>query len=191
MKVGYARVSSRGQSLELQLDKLRAAGCEKIFEEKRSGGKGTKRLELAAMLDYVREGDTLVITRLDRLARSLADLCSIIATLKTKGGDFTVLDQAIDTTTPTGRLTFHILGAIAEFEREIIAERRDEGIEDALKKGVKFGRRPSLTEDDKKRLRVDHGTGVDWRELVTRYSVSKATVFRIISEKPLSNDQTP
>lgn len=183
MKIGYARVSSRGQSLELQLDKLRAVGCEKIFEEKRSGGKASNRPELIAMLDYVREGDTLIITRLDRLARSLADLCNITATLKRKGADFAVIDQEIDTTTPTGRLIFHVLGAIAEFDREIIAERRDEGIEDAQKKGVKFGRRPSLSDDEKARLQEDHKAGIGWRELAERYGVSKATVFRTISTK--------
>jgi DNA invertase Pin-like site-specific DNA recombinase len=181
MKVGYARVSSRGQSLELQLDKLRAIGCEKIFEEKRSGGKGTSRPELQNALEYVREGDSLYVTKLDRLARSMGDLHTIAATLSRKGVDFVVLDQAIDTTTPTGRLTFHLLGAIAEFERDLIAERRDEGIEEALKKGVKFGRRPSLTDDEKTRLREDHQAGIGWRELTERYGVSKATVFRTIA----------
>lgn len=180
MKIGYARVSSRGQSLELQLGKLRAAGCEKIFEEKRSGGKGTSRPELQNALEYVREGDSLYVTKLDRLARSMGDLHAIAATLSRKGVDFIVIDQAIDTTTATGRLTFHLLGAIAEFERDLITERRDEGIEEALKNGVKFGRRPSLSDEDKTRLREDHQSGIGWRELSERYGVSKATVFRVI-----------
>lgn len=180
MKVGYARVSSRGQSLELQLDKLRAVGCEKIFEEKRSGGKGTSRPELQSALEYVREGDSLYVTKLDRLARSLGDLNTISSTLSRKGVDLVVLDQAIDTTTPTGRLTFHLLGAIAEFERDLIAERRDEGIEEAKKNGVQFGRRPSLTDDEKARLRADHKAGIGWRELCERYGVSKASVYRTI-----------
>lgn len=182
MRIGYARVSSRGQSLELQLDKLRAVGCEKIFEEKRSGGKGTSRPELQSALEYVREGDSLFVTKLDRLARSMGDLHTIAATLSRKGVDFVVLDQAIDTTTPTGRLTFHVLGAIAEFERDLIADRRDEGIEEALKNGVKFGRRPSLSDDEKSRLQEDHKAGIGWRELAERYGVSKATIFRAIKE---------
>lgn len=187
MKIGYARVSSRGQSLELQLDKLRAAGCEKIFEEKRSGGKGTARPELAQALEFVREGDTLHVTKLDRLARSLSDLNTITGKLSHKEVGFVVLDQAIDTTTPTGRLTFHLLGAIAEFERDLIAERRDEGIAQAKGRGVKFGRRPSLTEDDKTRLRAEHQTGEDWRTLCERYRVSKATFFRVLSENAKSS----
>jgi DNA invertase Pin-like site-specific DNA recombinase len=180
MKIGYARVSSRGQSLELQLDKLRAVGCEKIFEEKRSGGKGTSRPELALALEFVREGDSLHVTKLDRLARSLADLNSITSRLVQKGVGFVVLDQAIDTTTPTGRLTFHLLGAIAEFERDLIAERRDEGIANAKGRGVQFGRRPSLSKEEKARLQDDHKAGIGWRELSGRYGVSKATVFRAI-----------
>ncbi|CAG0906642.1 unnamed protein product [Darwinula stevensoni] len=181
MKIGYARVSSRGQSLELQREKLLAAGCEKIYEEKRSGGKASNRPELAAMLDYVREGDTLAISRLDRLARSLADLCNIIEALKKKGADFIVLDQSIDTTSPTGRLTFHILGAIAEFDREIIAERRDEGIEDAQKKGVKFGRPPNLSEKQIGELREAHRAGESRQSLMERFGISKASYYRLTS----------
>jgi DNA invertase Pin-like site-specific DNA recombinase len=181
MKVGYARVSSRGQSLELQHSRLQAAGCDKIFEEKRSGGKGTDRPALADTLEFVREGDTLVITKLDRLARSVTDLASIADTLARKGVGFVVLDQPIDTTTPTGRLIYNVLGAIAEFERELIAERRMDGIEDARKKGVKFGRKPKLTDADKTAIRTAHQGGAHWRDLMATYGVGKSHLYRIIA----------
>jgi DNA invertase Pin-like site-specific DNA recombinase len=180
MKVGYARVSSRGQSLEVQIEKLRAAGCEKVFEEKRSGGKGTARPELAQALEYVREGDALIVTKLDRLARSLSDLSTITGTLSRKEVGFVVLDQAIDTTTPTGRLTFHLLGAIAEFERDLIAERRDEGIALAKNRGVKFGRKPKLTEKEKEALREAHRAGGTPAALMQRFGISKASFYRSI-----------
>lgn len=182
MKIGYARVSSRGQSLELQHSRLQAAGCDKIFEEKRSGGKGTERPALVSTLEFVREGDTLVITKLDRLARSVIDLASIADTLARKGVGFVVLDQPIDTTTSTGRLIYNVLGAIAEFERELIVERRMDGIEDARKKGVKFGRKPKLTEEDKTKIREAHQGGTHWRELMATYGVGKSHLYRVIGE---------
>ena len=114
MKVGYARVSSQGQSLDTQIEKLEAFGCEKVFQEKRSGASRSKREAVNAALEYCREGDVLVITKLDRLARSMFDLQGIVQELERKKVDFVVLDQKIDTTTPTGRLTFHLLGAVAE-----------------------------------------------------------------------------
>jgi DNA invertase Pin-like site-specific DNA recombinase len=169
MKVGYARVSSRGQSLEVQIEKLRAAGCEKVFEE------------LAQALEYVREGDALIVTKLDRLARSLSDLSTITGTLSRKEVGFVVLDQAIDTTTPTGRLTFHLLGAIAEFERDLIAERRDEGIALAKNRGVKFGRKPKLSEKEKEDLREAHRAGGTPAALMEKFGISKASFYRAVS----------
>ena len=118
--VGYARVSSVGQSLDVQLDKLRH--CDKIFQEKKSGASG-KRPRLQACLEYVREGDTFVVSRLDRLARSTLHLCQIADGLDRKGVNLQVLDQNIDTGDATGRLLFNMLGAIAQFETEIRAER--------------------------------------------------------------------
>src|SRR5579884_3709400 len=140
--VGYARVSSVGQSLEVQLDKLRS--CDKTYQEKQSGS-SSKRPRLEACLEYVREGDTLVVSRLDRLARSTLHLCQIAAELQRKGVDLQVLDQQIDTTTSTGRLLFHMLGAIAQFETEIRAERQRDGIQQAKARGVPLGRRKTLT----------------------------------------------
>lgn len=119
--------------------KLKAAGCDKIFEEKKSGASRRERAALAQALTFVREGDQLVITRLDRLARSVLDLSQITAEIAAKKVDLIVLDQAIDTCSPTGRLLFHMLGAIGEFERDLIRERAADGIARAKAAGVKFG----------------------------------------------------
>ena len=150
--IGYARVSSVGQSLDVQLEKLAQAGCEKVFEEKRSGT-SDKRPRLQACLEYVREGDTLVVTRLDRLARSTLHLCQIAAELEKKGVALQVLDQSIDTNDATGRLLFNMLGAIAQFETEIRAERQMEGILKAKANGVQFGRKKKLTAREVQELR--------------------------------------
>ena len=181
MKIGYARVSSRGQSLDVQTSKLRDAGCEKIFEETRSGGKGTSRPVLQQALEFARDGDVLYVTKLDRLARSLSDLNTITGLLSKKKADFVVLDQAIDTTTPTGRLTFSLLGAIAEFERDLIAERRDEGIAQAKGRGVQFGRPPRLSEIEIEQLRAGHRAGESRALLMQRFKISKASFYRFCS----------
>jgi DNA invertase Pin-like site-specific DNA recombinase len=180
MKVGYARVSSLGQSLDTQNEKLLAFGCEKIFQEKRSGATRDKREAVNAALEFCREGDVLVITKLDRLARSMFDLQEITKTLNRKGVDFIVLDQSIDTTTPAGRLTFHLLGAVAEFERDLIAERRNEGIEKAKAKGVKFGRREKLSDAQVQELRTANSAGEPRQELMKRFGISKSTFYRLL-----------
>jgi DNA invertase Pin-like site-specific DNA recombinase len=135
-RVGYARVSSVGQSLEVQLDKLKH--CDKIYQEKKSGASG-KRPRLEACLEYIREGDTLVVTRLDRLARSTLHLCQIAADLERKQVNLQVLDQNINTNSATGRLLFNILGAIAQFETEIRAERQMDGIQKANQRPACIG----------------------------------------------------
>src|SRR5207249_3144958 len=140
-RVGYARVSSVGQSLEVQLDKLKH--CDKIYQEKKSGA-SSKRPRLKACLEYIREGDTLVVTRLDRLARSTLHLCQIAAELARKQVHLQVLDQQINTRDATGRLVFHMLGAIAQFETELRAERQREGIRRAKERGVQCGRTKHL-----------------------------------------------
>jgi DNA invertase Pin-like site-specific DNA recombinase len=126
--VGYARVSSTGQSLEVQEEALRAAGCEKVFAEKRTGTTQEGREELRRALEYVREGDTFVVSRIDRLARSVSDLSEIVAVLTTKGVSFRALQQGeFDTTAATGRLFLTMLGAFAEFETSLRRERSDGG----------------------------------------------------------------
>jgi DNA invertase Pin-like site-specific DNA recombinase len=143
-QVGYARVSSTGQSLAVQLDKLQH--CNKVFSEKKSATSTNGRTALQECLNYLREGDQLVITRLDRLARSVMDLTHITQDLEQRKIDLVVIDQHIDTSTPTGRLMFNMLGAIAEFETALRKERQADGIAKALEKGVKFGAKAKLTE---------------------------------------------
>ena len=159
-----------GQSLEVQLAKL--ASCDKAYQEKRSGASGT-RPSLAACLEYVREGDTLVVTRLDRLARSTLHLCQIAAELERKGVDLQVLDQQIDTHTSTGRLLFHMLGAIAQFETEIRAERQRDGIAHAKERGVPFGRRKKLTPQRIAELHARRQEGLPIRTLMATSAFPK------------------
>lgn len=180
--IGYARVSSVGQSLDVQLDKLHH--CDKIYEEKKSGAAG-RRPRLEACLEYVREGDTLVVTRLDRLARSTLHLCQIAEELKRKGVNLQVLDQNIDTGDATGRLLFNMLGAIAQFETEIRAERQLDGIHKAKANGVRFGRQKSLTKAQIDELHQRRKQGALIKTLMKDYGLSKASVYRYL------NDATP
>ncbi|HNG93890.1 MAG TPA: recombinase family protein [Acidobacteriota bacterium] len=176
-RVGYARVSSVGQSLAVQLEKL--ASCDKIFQEKQSATSG-KRLRLEACLEYVREGDTLVVTRLDRLARSTLHLCQIAAQLERKQVILQVLDQNLDTGDATGRLLFNMLGAIAQFETEIRAERQMDGIRKAQQQGVQFGRQKTLTPAQIIELRTKRKQGVLIKRLMQEYHLSKATIYRYL-----------
>jgi DNA invertase Pin-like site-specific DNA recombinase len=155
--VGYARVSSTGQDLGVQLEKLEAAGCEKVFKEKRSGV-DPGRPELKRCLEYVRDGDTLLVAKIDRLARSTADLYRIISQLSEKGVSFKVVDDpTIDTTSRTGKLVMGILALIAESENDIRRERQMDGIAQARDRGVKFGRKPILVPETIKRVRCSGG----------------------------------
>ena len=178
-RIGYARVSTVGQSLDAQLEKLQKAGCDRIFQEKITGKKGD-RPELARALDYIREGDTFTVTRLDRLARSMYDLTQSVELIQKKKVTFIVLDQDIDTGSPTGRLIFHIMGTIAEFERELIKERTQEGRERAKLAGVKFGAKENLDEEQKKALAEDCAQGeLSKKEIGKKYGISRASVYRI------------
>ncbi len=175
--VGYARVSSVGQSLEVQLDKLKH--CDKLYREKQSATQH-KRPQLQACLEYVREGDTLVVTRLDRVARSTLHLCQIAAELERKQVNLQVLDQSIDTGDATGRLLFNMLGAIAQFETEIRAERQRDGIQKAKERGVRFGRRKSLTKQQIAELQQRREQGELIKTLMKDYDLSKASVYRYL-----------
>ena len=175
--VGYARVSSVGQSLDVQLDKLRH--CDKIFREKWSGS-SNKRPRLKACLEYVREGDTLVVTRLDRLARSTLHLCQLAEQLERKQVNLQVLDQNIHTGDATGRLLFNMLGAIAQFETEIRAERQMDGIQKAKARGVRLGRSKNLTEEQCLELRQRRAEGALIKTLMKDYQLSKASVYRYL-----------
>lgn len=177
--IGYARVSSVGQTLDVQLDKLKH--CDKVFQEKKSGTSG-KRPRLEACLEYVREGDVLVVTRLDRLARSTLHLCQIAADLERKQVHLQVLDQNIDTGDATGRLLFNMLGAIGQFETEIRAERQMDGIRKAKERGVKFGKRKKLSPEQIAELYRKREQGVLIKTLMNEYDISKASVYRYLSE---------
>ena len=175
--IGYARVSSIGQSLDVQLDKLEH--CDKIFQEKKSGA-SDKRSRLKACLEYVRAGDVLVITRLDRLARSTLHLCQIAETLTQKDVDLQVLDQSINTADATGRLLFNMLGAIGQFETEIRAERQMEGIQKAKQRGVAFGRQKKLSDTEVLQMKEQRGQGTLIKDLMKEYDLSKASVYRYL-----------
>jgi DNA invertase Pin-like site-specific DNA recombinase len=176
--IGYARVSTRDQTVAAQCDALKAAGCERTFEETASGA-SRDRPELKAALDYMRKGDILVVWKLDRLARSLKQLIETIEALESRGIGFRSLTEAIDTTTAGGRLVFQIFGALAEFERQIIRERTRAGLDAARSRGSKPGRKPALTAKDiqaAKALLADPEINVE--EVARRLGVSPATLYR-------------
>jgi DNA invertase Pin-like site-specific DNA recombinase len=175
--IGYARVSSTGQSLDIQEAALREAGCDKIFAEKKSGRKASDREHLALALDFIREGDTLVVTKLDRLARSVIDLHQIVARMTEKGVAFRVLQQSgIDTSTSTGKLTLAVLAAVAEFEADIRAERQKDGIEAAKAKGVYKGRPATI---DAAAIKSALAGGESPAALAKRLGVARSTVYRL------------
>ena len=176
--IGYARVSSYGQSLDVQLEKLNH--CDRVFKEKQSGRSTDKREQLALCLDYVRDGDTLVVTKLDRLARSTRDLLNILNALEKKQVKLNVLDQQIDTSTPSGRLLVTLLGSIAEFENDLRRDRQMDGIAHARKSGVKFGRKKSLTDAQVVEMRQKRTEGLLIKDLMTHYGLSKASVYRAL-----------
>ena len=176
-KVGYARVSTTGQSLDVQRDKLRHYGCDEIFEEKLSGT-AANRPRLKECQKYVR--DTLVVTKMDRLARSTLDLHKIVDGLDRAGVNFKVLDQSIDTSTKEGKLLFTMLAAIAEFETELRKERQMEGIAKAKQNGVRFGRQAKLSDDRLAEMRQKRKQGILIRELMDEYDLSKASVYRLL-----------
>jgi DNA invertase Pin-like site-specific DNA recombinase len=175
--IGYARVSSVGQSLEVQLQKL--SHCDKVFKEKKSG-KNDNRAELQQCLEYLRQGDTLVITKLDRLGRSTRDLLNIINGLEKKGVDFVVLDQQLDTSSPTGKLLLHLLGAIAEFENDLRAARQIDGIKKAQENGVVFGAKAKLSIQQIELMRSKRNEGILIKDLMKEFNLSKASVYRLL-----------
>jgi len=178
--IGYARVSTRDQTVAAQRDALNAAYCDRLFEETASGT-SRDRPGLKAALDYMREGDTLVVWKLDRLARSLKQLVETIEGLESRGIGFRSLTEAIDTTTAGGRLVFQIFGALAEFERQIIRERTRAGLDAARSRGRRPGRKPALTAKDilvARALLADREINVE--EVARRLGVSQATLYRHI-----------
>lgn len=179
MLVGYGRVSSTSQSLDIQHEALTQAGCEKIFSEKMSGRSTTDREQLAQALDFVREGDVLVTTRLDRLARSVGDLHQIIDRLAQKGVAFRCLNQsAVDTDTSTGRLMLAVLGAVAQFESDLRRERQMEGVEKAKAAGKYKGRPASI---DPTKVRELHAQGMGPTQIARKLGIGRASVYRSLA----------
>lgn len=182
MLIGYARVSTLDQNPALQLDALHAAGCERVFEEKASGAK-EDRPQLAKTLDHMRSGDVLVVWKLDRLARSLKQLVTVLDDLGQRGIGFRCLAPAIDTTTPEGRLLYSITGAFAEFERAIIQQRTRAGLKAALARGRKGGRPPALAAEDLTKARaLLRDPLISVKAIAEVFGVSRATLYNYLPE---------
>jgi DNA invertase Pin-like site-specific DNA recombinase len=180
--VGYARVSTKGQKLDRQIASLEAAGCQRIFSDKKSG-KNTEREELWKALDYSREGDTLVVPSLDRLGRSIQDLIAIVAGLRERGIGFRSLHESLDTTTPGGRLVFHVFAALAEFIRELIVQGTHEGLAAARARGQRLGRPPAMTEEQIRHARAmlaDPGASIS--SIAKLLGVSRMTIYKYVPE---------
>ncbi|EOW9288093.1 recombinase family protein [Vibrio cholerae] len=183
MIVGYARVSTQDQSLELQLDALRVAGCEQIFSEKITG-KSRERPELTTCLKMLRKEDVLVVWKLDRLARSLKDLVELINELESRQIGFRSVTEAIDTTTAGGRLVFHIFGALAEFEHNLIRERTIAGLAAARARGRKGGRKPSMSNaDTRKAAAMLKDDKITKKEVAEHFGVSRLTLNKSLARE--------
>lgn len=178
--IGYARVSTGDQTLDLQRNALRGAGCFRIFEDTASGST-TTRPELDKLLAFVRPGDVLVVWKLDRLGRSLHHLVNTVNDLAGREVGFRSLSEAIDTTTPTGRLMLHLMMAFAEFERDLIRERTRAGLDAARERGVRLGRKPALTPDQKTLARRLVGEGASVTAVAETLNVSRGSVYRALS----------
>lgn len=182
MLIGYARVSTIDQNLFLQIDALQRIGCDKIFTDQVSGSvKSRPQLELA--FDFLREGDTLVVWRLDRLGRSLRHLIELVTELQEKGIGFRSLTEAMDTTTCSGKLIFHIFGALAEFERNLIRERTKAGLEAARARGRKGGRKPALSDKQQQvAVKLYHEKAHTVEEICRIMGISKPTLYSYINK---------
>ncbi|MEM1346249.1 MAG: recombinase family protein [Pseudomonadota bacterium] len=181
--IGYARVSTQDQSLDLQRDALAAAGCAAIFKDCTSGAR-TERPGLTEALAYLREGEVLVVWRLDRLGRSLSHLIETVGALEARGIGFRSLTEAIDTTTPSGRLTFHLFAALGQFERDLIRERTRAGLTAAAARGRKGGRKPVVTPEKLARAQDLRAKGLTVREAATRLKISKSALYEALRTKP-------
>lgn len=176
MHIGYARVSTQDQNTDLQLDALKQAGCEQVFHEKMTGST-LQRAELDACLRALRKGDTLIVWRLDRLGRSLKDLVEIVNGLEEREIGFKSLTESIDTTSAGGRLVFHLFGALAEFERNLISDRTKAGLAAARARGRKGGRKPKMTAADiKKAAAMLKDPTITKTEVAKHFGVSRVTL---------------
>ena len=176
---GYARVSSTDQDLSIQLDALRVAGCDVIRQEKVSGTSRHGRAELDTLLAFIREGDTLVVTRIDRLARSVRDLQNVVHELRGKGVALRATEQPIDTSTPAGKAFLDMLGVFAEFETALRRERQMEGIAKAKARGIYQGRKPDLPREAIHRARAD---GMTPTAIAAQFGIARSSVYRVLGE---------
>jgi len=179
MKIGYARVSTKDQNLSFQLDALNNVGCEMIFEEKASGTK-SDRPELITLINQLRKDDIVIIWKLDRLGRSLRDLVKLVSDIQDKGAGLKSLHDNIDTTTPQGKLTFHLFAALAEFERDIISERTKAGLAATRARGRKGGRPKGLSKKAKNKAMIAESLykqGKPVREICEYLSIAKSTLY--------------
>jgi DNA invertase Pin-like site-specific DNA recombinase len=182
IKIGYARVSTIDQTLDLQTDALKASGCVQVYEEKASG-KQKDRPELAHAIKALREGDTLVVWRLDRLGRSLPHLIETVAAVEALGASFESITEKIDTSCATGKLVFHLFSALAEFERNLISERTKEGLSAARRRGSKGGRKPILDAKATAQVRTlmaDRSTSPS--DIAKHFKVSRSTLYKLVRE---------
>lgn len=182
MKVGYARVSSLGQNLQSQIEALESAGCDKIFKEKKSGKQTNNRYELQNALDFVRENDVFVVTRLDRCSRSVSDLHQIIDKLNYKKVGFKATEQEFDTSTSAGRLMIGLLSIVSAFETDLRAERQSEGIKSAIQRGVRFGRVKKLNDEDVKQIvELQETAQYTNEQIASQFNVGRSTLLRYVS----------
>lgn len=182
--IGYARVSTVGQSLENQIELLKEYGCIKIFEEKQSGAKSNRKA-LREALEYLREGDKLIVTKIDRLARSVKDLHNIASELEDKGIGLVFLKEQIDFSTPSGKLMFTLLGAIGEFERDLISERTSEGRERAKKQGKHMGRPGQPVRNLERALELfanRETNGMSVNDIVKMTGVPRSTIYANVNK---------
>lgn len=178
--IGYARVSTSDQDPALQLDALRAARVARLFEDRGVSGAKAERPGLGDALAFLREGDTLVVWRLDRLGRSITHLLDTVGKLEAAGIGFRSLTENIDTTTPSGRLVFHLFGALGQFERDLIRERTSAGLKAAAARGRKGGRPPSVTPDKVERAKAMVAQGLTVREAASRLKLGKSALYEAL-----------
>lgn len=186
-KIGYARTSTVDQNLDAQIAALKAAGCGMVRTEQKSGATLDGRPELKTILDFIHPGETLVVTRIDRLARSMQDLQTIVARLKEKGAHLAATEQPVDTSTAAGKAFFDMLGVFAEFETNLRRERQAEGIKVAKRKGVYRGRPPKI---NMAAIQTKLGAGLSPTEIAREMGISRGTVYKAKAEMLTSNEIT-
>ena len=178
MRYGYARVSTSEQKIDFQLTALKAAGCDRIFMDEGVSGIKKERAALNEVLSELKAGDTLIVWRLDRMARSMIELVNTVTDLHKRGIGFQSLTEHIDLTTAIGEFTLHILSAVAAFERTMIVERTKAGIEEAKTKGKKLGRRPAMSVEDIHQAKAMMDLGGNVQEIATNFNVGRSTLYR-------------